>query len=278
MGKGYITMWEASDVLAFYGNLLASVATIASVVITILFTVYHQKKERKLTVKPYLQSESNPIFSPTEACEKKGGNTIFLTYPYKCTEGVSSSLLPPHILEKRSNPKKIKLDAITDKVIAEDFVSDNAFDLDIEHVIHFAKTSALNLDVMNLLEIMTASVIEFNKKYFILEYTISNVGAGTAISIDFKMDNIPCLPPFSLAKAERRNFIILLNSDLLNPPESTISLSFEYKDVISQSKYKQIERFTIYNDRDNKNENDILSVRQDVKDLISEPTEILYIK
>jgi len=56
---GYITMWGAEELLAFYGNLLAAVTTIVSVIITILFTVNNQKKERKLAVKPFLPFHEN---------------------------------------------------------------------------------------------------------------------------------------------------------------------------------------------------------------------------
>lgn len=272
-GEGYITMWGAEELLAFYGNLLAAVATIVSVIITILFTVNNQKKERKLAVKPFLQSESHPIFSPKEACAKQGNKTIYLTYPHDGTQGVSSSLSPPYILEKRNNPKKIELDlnndAKLDKKTVEEFVKDNAIDLDSQYVIAFAKTSSLNLDPIELLKIMTESVIEFKKEYYILEYSLTNVGAGPAVSINFTINNTPCLPSFSLTVSERKSFIILLKSNLLNTSESTINFSFEYKDVISQGKYKQIENVTIYKE----NEDGTLNIRQKIEDLISEPVE-----
>ena len=36
--SGYITMWSAADVLAYYGTILGALVAVATVVVTILFT------------------------------------------------------------------------------------------------------------------------------------------------------------------------------------------------------------------------------------------------
>lgn len=49
--------WEAKDVLAFYGSLLGAAATIFVLTETINFTRENQKEERKLSIKPYLETQ-----------------------------------------------------------------------------------------------------------------------------------------------------------------------------------------------------------------------------
>jgi len=45
---GYITMWDAADVLSYYGSLLGSVSTILALVITIVFTKKQIQRDRFL--------------------------------------------------------------------------------------------------------------------------------------------------------------------------------------------------------------------------------------
>lgn len=49
--------WEAKDVLSFYGSLLGAAATIFVLTETINFTRENQKEERKLSIKPYLETQ-----------------------------------------------------------------------------------------------------------------------------------------------------------------------------------------------------------------------------
>ena len=48
--------WEAKDVLSYYGSILGAVATIIALTATIKFTRENQKEERKLSIRPYLQT------------------------------------------------------------------------------------------------------------------------------------------------------------------------------------------------------------------------------
>ena len=60
--------WGAKDVLSFYGSLLGAVATILALIATIMFNRESQKEERKLSIKPYLQTNhfsTKNIFNKT---------------------------------------------------------------------------------------------------------------------------------------------------------------------------------------------------------------------
>ena len=50
--------WEANDVLAFYGSLLSATATIYALNRTIKFTRQSQRTERKLSIRPYLETKN----------------------------------------------------------------------------------------------------------------------------------------------------------------------------------------------------------------------------
>ncbi len=45
---GYITMWDAADVLSYYGTLLGSISTIVALAITISFTRKQIQRDRFL--------------------------------------------------------------------------------------------------------------------------------------------------------------------------------------------------------------------------------------
>ena len=49
--------WEAKDVLSFYGSLLGAAATIIALKETISFTRESQKEARKLSIRPYLETQ-----------------------------------------------------------------------------------------------------------------------------------------------------------------------------------------------------------------------------
>lgn len=52
-GTGYVTLWDAKDVLSYYGTILGSLVTIAGLAITISFT------KRQIQRESYLKSESD---------------------------------------------------------------------------------------------------------------------------------------------------------------------------------------------------------------------------
>ena len=52
---GYVTVWDGSDMLAFYGNILTAAAAIIGVYYTLDYSKFKQMEYEKLRVKPYLQ-------------------------------------------------------------------------------------------------------------------------------------------------------------------------------------------------------------------------------
>ena len=50
--SGYMTMWDAADVLAYYGTILGALVAVATVVVTILFTYKQIQRDS------FLKSES----------------------------------------------------------------------------------------------------------------------------------------------------------------------------------------------------------------------------
>ena len=52
---GYVTVWDGSDLLAFYGNILTAAAAILGVYYTLDYSKFKQMEYEKLRVKPYLQ-------------------------------------------------------------------------------------------------------------------------------------------------------------------------------------------------------------------------------
>lgn len=55
--------WVAGDLLSYYGALLGSIATIIAIIWTISFTVDNQEQERKLSVRPYIQTKWGPVLT-----------------------------------------------------------------------------------------------------------------------------------------------------------------------------------------------------------------------
>ena len=54
--KIFETVWDGAELLGYYGSILGAVATIIAVVMTIKFTIKNQKEEKKLSIRPYLQT------------------------------------------------------------------------------------------------------------------------------------------------------------------------------------------------------------------------------
>jgi hypothetical protein len=72
--------WDAGDVLTFYGEVLAAIATIVVVVLTINFTVNNQRIERKLSIKPHLESTTKSLAMDTETLQEvRPGNVSYIS-------------------------------------------------------------------------------------------------------------------------------------------------------------------------------------------------------
>lgn len=217
--------WSAGDLLGYWGSIFGAAATIIAVVLTIQFTLANQREERKLSIKPYLQSMYHPIYRIDDA-SKADGKTIFMTYPHQNDkeELISSSLETPYLLSK------IKKDSTEEAII---------------------------------------DALGFVKEYYILHYSLSNVGAGNAIKISFTIDDKISIPAFSLAMNSDKNFIIILKATLLHEEKRIIRFAFTYEDAASIARYEQSENIILYSEDDQS-----LNTRQNLNDLITAPQEI----
>lgn len=125
--SGYITMWGASDVLSYYGTLLGSVITVATLAVTILFTrqqiqresYLNNQKEKWAKIEAVIAralDEINPIpliKETIEAGQESAHNaiTIFQKYQMNC-QTVTDNLLA--CLSSEDYPK---VKALIDKMI-----------------------------------------------------------------------------------------------------------------------------------------------------------------
>ena len=217
--------WSAGDVLSYLGSIIGAIATIVAVILTIRFTVKgqqaeqkRQKEAQKLSIKPHLQTDSNPIYDLAKAEELADGKTIFVTYPDSLPDSFPSSTL------------------------------------DIPYIIKSQKNKAVSV-----------------KEYYILRYSLSNVGAGNAIAVSFYIDDMPkpFIPAFSLVVNTCKDFVFILKRDLISDKERKINFHFEYSDTASTARYKQRETIYLYLETDGS-----LNTRKDIMDLINMPEEI----
>jgi hypothetical protein len=218
--------WKAGEILGYIGSILGAAATITAVVLTIIFTQENQKTERKLSMKPYFQTDYHPIFYRDKAIEKIANRAVFVQYPYDENEGISSSYEPPYYLKE---------------------------------------TDAKNN--MNMEERVSAEFIP--ERYYILQYSLSNVGAGNAINISFTINDKRFIPPFSLTVNNTKVFVIIFKAELLKNKTRSIHFKFVFQDVASMALYEQHETITLY-----MTENGSINSCQYTDDVISLPKEI----
>lgn len=219
-----IANWNAGEILGYSGDVLGAVATIIAIVLTILFTQENQKSERKLSVKPHLQTEYQPIFNLDIAIEQKNNRKVFIIYPLNEDEGIGSTYDPPYILEKYN--KKDLESAILNK-------------------------------------------LEFLRSYYIIKYTLRNVGAGNAVNLTFTLNDKPVVTPFSLIVSDEKVFMIILKTELIRDTTRSLNFKYVYQDVASIAKYEQHETIIL-----RKEESGNLNSSQNVNDIISQPEEI----
>lgn len=77
---GYVTVWDGSDMLAFYGNILTAAAAILGVYYTLDYSKFKQMDFEKLKVKPFLQVEAECKVSDYKNIFESDKNEI---YAYK---------------------------------------------------------------------------------------------------------------------------------------------------------------------------------------------------
>lgn len=226
--------WEAKDVLSFYGSLLGAVATIIALKETINFTRESQKEERKLSIRPYLETQK---YNYTDL-QKIPTNleTLFIDVSKKITTYQAS--LPDEFEDMKILQQRL----ISGEKIDE--MDQALFDLKLETL--------------------------FQKKY-LLSYEIVNCGAGNAINVNLRINGKSIIPSFCVIAGESKKFIFVLNNDLLEDTnEYSLNLILTYSDVATLANYYQTEKIMFTN----KNADGKLKTLQWSGSLLTEPIEI----
>lgn len=228
--------WEAKDVLAFYGSLLGAVATIFALTSTIKFTVNNQKEERKLSVKPYLETRK---YNYTDI-EKISDDKDILSLEVRKSIVSYQSGLPKRIVEMKSRLEKPKDISKTPQ---------------LEQIIFYSQEK------------------EFFEDNYLLFYEIANCGAGNAINVVLKINNREILPSFCVTTDSYKKLMLVLNADLLEGTEKnecSLKIQLQYSDIASLAEYCQKEEIIFL--RDSKG---VLNTVQWSNGLLTKPIEIL---
>ena len=227
--KWLVANWTAGDILVYSGEVLGAAATILAIILTITFTLENQederkqsmanqKNERKLSIKPQLHTENEPIFEIAKAIEQVANRAIYIEMFSPESETFCTSFKPPYILTKYSKEKDP----------------------------------------------------DFWQKYYIIQYTISNVGAGNALKLTFTINDInPGIPPFAVMVNNTRVFVIILRAESLKEESRSFQFRYEYQDIASIARYEQQETIVLFKEADGS-----LNSRQDINDVISQPKVI----
>lgn len=211
--------WEAKDVLGFYGSVLGAViGAIAAIYVlrqTIQFTINSQKEERKLAVRPYLETRKYQYTDFSKI--SSGENTFFLT--------ISKALityqaeLPDVIEEKqkqidyfRKTTVSIPLGPAPEGFVGKDFLDHN----------------------------------------YILQIDLVNCGAGNAINVEFEMNHRALMPSFCVTTESPKRFICILNEDLIKDDKCVLEFMLRYRDISSQAMYQQTEKLMFFRGHDKK--------------------------
>lgn len=71
--------WTAGELLGYCGAIIGAAATIFAINMTINFTMANQREARKLSIKPYMQTSSDPAYDVHEN-PYENYNAVFTTY------------------------------------------------------------------------------------------------------------------------------------------------------------------------------------------------------
>ena len=227
--------WEAKDVLSFYGSLLGSAATIFVLTETIKFTRENQKEERKLSIKPYLETQKYNYTDFENLPDDK--NIIYM--------------------EIKPNIKTYQ----------------GALPEEIRDVIEFKNKKVFeqgyNLGGLDDLA-YNQRVKDYFEEHHLLYYEISNCGAGNAINVVLKINNDTIIPGFCITTNSPKKIMFILHNDLLEGTETKdykFQLAFEYTDISSLGTYSQKEEI-IFLKRNNR-----LITYQKESGILSKPKE-----
>lgn len=227
---------EMKDYMEYYGSIVGSligaIATVLVLVKTIDFTIKNQKDERKLSVRPYLELSKYHITKLEELSNSE--NAVFVEISKGLIE--SQVVIPERIARMKKTEEKLR------------------------------KSKSPNMTETVL---SAVSVGSFFKNNYILQVDIYNNGAGNAIDVEYRINERPITGPFCVTTDRRKRLIFVLNDDMLENDESTLSFTLEYSDVVLLARYQQKESINFF-----RATNGDLMISQFSEDLLTKPVEI----
>lgn len=229
--------WDAADVLGFYGSILGAAATIFVLLRTIQFTIENQREERKLSIKPRLESKWGPYFE--ELTDLKNGEYVFIEFG---PNGITSSEQIPHSIANIISLKERTENIAPDKR-DDNYWIDNA-------TLGYAQEG-------------------FSNKNCLVIYEIINFGAANAINVEFRINNDLVLPRFCISTTKSKKLILIVHETRLLDGYLPIKVSLRYTDIGSIGQYEQIESFHISKAEVGFN------TMQDFADMLSVPQELI---
>lgn len=120
---GYVTVWDGSDLLAFYGNILTAAAAVLGVYYTLDYSKFKQTEYEKLRVKPY-------IHNPCYLWIPGKNHTMFSCQPNDIyiLKYLSSGSIE---IGEGKLPNTVEKICKGESIIEEDFFIENTFYLDM---------------------------------------------------------------------------------------------------------------------------------------------------
>lgn len=219
--------WSAGEVLEYCGSIVGAVATIIAIILTILMTYDLHNKEIKSQERKYKLSIKPHL--------QTSHNNINRNDAIKLCDGKTIYVTYPLEDGNETPGSSFSLPFLVEK-----------------------NTSASS--VQNVMDELI-----FMKEHYIIRYSISNVGAGNAINIQFSINEKSVVPGFSLVVNDQIVFVFVFAASLLRQNSREINFNFEYNDVASIGKYEQHEKIALYVD------GETLNSSQCTTDMISMP-------
>ena len=229
--------WDAADVLGFYGSLLGAAATIFVLQQTIEFTKDSQKEDRKLSIKPRLETDWIPYAKHLLSLDQDE----YLFVYFEENQITSSKLLPDRIATMLSLKKKL------DESARSPNYDDYSFN---EVTLNYATESFLEKNSMTL-------------------YEIRNYGAANAIDVSLQINGIEVCQRFCISTDQPKRIVLIVHENQLVNKHKQMDISLHYTDICSIGLYQQTETLHI---RKNANSFDII---QNDNDYLSTPTELI---
>lgn len=207
--------WGVEEAITLYGSLLSAAATIYALIRTINFTIENQRIERKLSIRPYLQTEM--FYAKDIGRISEDSDRLYLGIRRDCV--TYSAILPDDVLKMKDLQKKLD---------AGDQIDENA---------------------KVLLDRQKETL--FKNRHF-LQYDIKNCGAGNAIDVFLKINNKETSPRFCVTTSEIKKVMLIFDKSLLDGENQTYicNVSFVYSDIASLGKYIQEEEIILFRDNE----------------------------